>query len=258
MRRSIPPTHPAAGSCVVWWAAAGEPAAPTAPPSLLDSTERQRWGTFWQAADRQRYAVGVVLTRLVVGAALGQRPEAVVIDRRCGWCERPHGRPVVAGGPAVSVSHAGGLVGVAIGPPADIGLCVGLDVEPVGATAHVEEVAADLLSSAEHDALAGVQDRPGAVLRTWVRKEAALKAIGRGLADDPRELTVSISAATVERWPAHQGTRRLVDLRARSGYVASLALLAGPDGQPALDGLDVQERDGDTVLRVVGPPLGGS
>lgn len=118
---------------------------------LLDSVEWDRRDRYMRDADRDRFTLGVVMTRLAAGAVLGMPPDKVRVTRTCTDCGAPHGRPVIAGGPHVSVSHSGERIAVAIsryGP-------LGVDVE---ATRRLRpEIAGHLLSEAEIAAAAEVQ-----------------------------------------------------------------------------------------------------
>uniref|UniRef100_UPI000A3F72D0 4'-phosphopantetheinyl transferase family protein n=1 Tax=Cellulosimicrobium cellulans TaxID=1710 RepID=UPI000A3F72D0 len=95
-----------------------------------------------------------------------------------------HGKPelaaALAAGLHVSVSTAPGLLAVAVSDEGP----VGVDVESVAAVG-AAPVADVLLHPRE--AAAG----PRALARTWVRKEALLKATGHGLVVPPAELVVA-------------------------------------------------------------------
>ena len=168
----------------VWWADLTS-ADVTLAASLPDS-ERERLEGL-TGADRARRAVGAALLRHAVaqhraggGRAVPQEravsqdlavPQdlagaggddvddpgtGIIVDRTCAGCGAQHGRPVVAGGPHVSVAHAGVLVVVATCAQAE----VGVDVE--------RETRLD----DPHEAAA------------WVAREARLKA---GLGTDESE-----------------------------------------------------------------------
>ena len=145
----------------------------------------------------------------------GVSTTAVELIQVCARCGGPHGQPRVdiggRPGPAVSLTHAGGFVATAVAEAA-----VGIDLEPLDRShADIEAV---LLSPAEQRAWADVErrERPRALLHTWVRKEALLKAIGEGLAVDPRLVSISRAdqAPVLTGWQldGHTPSIRLADL----------------------------------------------
>jgi len=199
----------------VWWARLAD-----ARPShvdLLDPVERERRAAYRLDADRDRFTTGVAVSRTVLDRLLRRPPEAVPLDRTCPSCGRPHGRPRLPGDgpPFVSVSHAGGLVPVAVADSPATG--VGVDVEP--ASADVDGLADQVLSPAERASGGG---RPDAVLRIWARKEAVLKARGTGLSNP-------MSSFSVDHPPADLSLRDLT--WAGPTYLACVAV-RGPAGPP--------------------------
>lgn len=123
-----------------------------------------------------------------VASVAGVRPDQVLIDSSCDDCGSPHGKPRVSSPRApdgseivVSKSSAGGLVAVAVSMDA-AGRDLGVDVESRTSVsrARVDEVA---FSDAERDLIDDEPAATRALLRTrlWSRKEAYLKATGRGL-----------------------------------------------------------------------------
>lgn len=147
----------------VWWA--DLTAADAALEAGLPARERARLDELTTGADRARRAVGAALLQEAVRAHRAasedrEAPEALVaVDRTCERCGAQHGRPVVAGGPHVSVAHAGVLVVVATCADAP----VGVDVERA--------------ARFDHDV---------ARARDWVAHEARVKAGAEGSgAEDP-------------------------------------------------------------------------
>jgi 4'-phosphopantetheinyl transferase len=221
--------------CHVWWAALIHCAGWHS--RLLDATESVRHRSYRTAADRDRFTVGVALTRLVLGRYLGVPPDAVPIDRTCARCGGPHGRPRLATGAAIdfSVSHSGDVIGLAITRSLAGGgasRLVGLDVELISAATAKEAPVDVVLSAAEHLCYRklDVAARSTAFFRYWVRKEALLKATGDGLAVPMTHLTMSApdQPAQLAEWQGRPGYPALVsmhDLAARPGYVAALALV---------------------------------
>ena len=164
----------------------------------------------WLLSTR-RDAADTVLGDLVAGLVSG-RPH---IARRCSRCGgTDHGRPVVdADGVHLSLSRASGLVVAAVstvGP-------VGVDVERAGSAgfAGFEDVAV-------HPRERGCEPTV-----TWVRKEAALKATGWGLAIDPRDVWIGDGPSVTswdERLPSPERCW-LRDVPLAPGYVGAVAVI---------------------------------
>lgn len=222
------------GSVEIWWARLADAREDLA--ADLDPVEAGRLCAYRRQADRDRFLLGVTITRRVLAATFSVRPAAVELDRSCPTCGRPHGKVRSAAGIRLSVSHSGELVGVAFHPSAE----VGLDVEQVDPGLDVDALARMTLSAAE---TLPDNDRSLAFTRYWVRKEAVLKATGAGLSRDLRSITVTAPdqppAVTGEEQPAGI---QLVDLQVDDGYLAALAVLS--DRQ-----VDVVQRNAEKLLR---------
>lgn len=128
-----------------------------------------------------------------------------------------------------SVTHSGGLVGVAFHRGGE----VGLDAEAVDPALRVPEIAPGVLSPRELAELDRVPPagRLRAFLRYWCRKEAAAKAVGVGLRTRFRALEVTPPGrpAAVTRWPdrpAAARTLRLTDLDVDDAHRTCLAVLS--------------------------------
>jgi phosphopantetheinyl transferase len=216
--------------CQVWWA---RPRDDPALRSLLDAGERERAGRFGLAGDRARFVAGRALARLVLAGLTGLAPRELALTSRCAFCGGPHGKPrlagaAAAGGPEVSfsVAHSGDRVVVAAARGAELGVDVEQDAGPSR-----DRLARRVLTPAERAALAALPPgrRRGGFAVCWCRKEAVLKADGRGLAVPMSALTVSPpgTAAALLAWrdgPAGPGAR-LADLHPGPGYAACLAVL---------------------------------
>ncbi len=233
--------------CDVWWA---RPAAATERLlAMLDDIERERYDRYRLEVDKLRFLTGRTLVRMIAGERLGVAPEQVVLDASCYDCGKPHGKPrvVAPGAPEMSVSHSGSLVALAVvdGPP------VGIDVEQIR-TAEVGELARLTFSDEERavfDALpAG--ERQGAFFTYWARKEAVVKATGRGMSIALSKLTLSahdapprvLASGSPEVDPPGV---RMADLRPGHDYRASVAVLADED-------VDVREQDADGLIAALG------
>jgi 4'-phosphopantetheinyl transferase len=203
-------------SCLVWWAAVTDYR--PGHDRLLSDVEVARSGRMHRAEDRIRQRLGAVLLRLAAGAALGQSPQRVHVDRRCPRCSAPHGRPLLPGtGLHASITHSGELVGLALTGVAP----VGLDVERI--------------TDVDLDGLAGVVLHPDerapdrdAFFTYWTRKEAVVKATGDGLAVPLTEVRVTTPGQrpALLTYPGRDGLpAHLIDLRPADGYRAALAVL---------------------------------
>jgi 4'-phosphopantetheinyl transferase len=185
------------------------------------------------------------LLRTLAAPRLGTTPDAVRLGRAaCPACGGPHGRPVLLDAPDVHVSVATaagvGAAAVSVDGP------VGIDVEAFAGTAfpgfpdvalHPRERSGPAAASAAGRA------------RTWVRKEAVLKAAGVGLLVEPSCVVVSAPDAppVLEEWPRHPprvtvaaylplpdpAAVHLHDLGAPVGYAAAVAVVS-PSPGPAV------------------------
>lgn len=185
---------------------------------LLDERDRARRRQIAVPADRSRFLAAWVLARLVLGEKLNRDPAALSFDRACAHCNDPtHGKPVVetAGPrPDFSLAHSGGLAVLVVSDRA-----VGVDVED--ATAR-EQPLAPALSARERANCRSYAD----FARLWTRKEALLKAVGKGLAVHPRH--IEVLGTTLLALPAALGRPEdytLRDLPLPAPYVGSVAAL---------------------------------
>ena len=231
-----------APQCQIWWAR--RHSASYVPVDLFNDEERDRYVAYRHAADADRFAVGVWLSRTVLGGLLGCAPREVELLRDCPSCGRPHGRPrLAAAGPTISISHSGDLVVMA--------LCrthqVGIDVQECGVDVPSPDGVMSPRELTAHRVLAPNRRRYG-FFTTWVRKEAVLKATGDGLNFPLADLEVTGSdraAGVIACRGRPDLTVGLCDLPAPEGYAAAVAVLAAR--YPRLD-----HRDGDALLSTGG------
>lgn len=223
--------------CVVWWSS------PLPNEQrflrLLDETEHGRHLAYRQDLDKRRFLTGRVLAKTLAAERLGRAVEDIKFDSSCEDCGKPHGRPRVPGADLMlSISHSGDLIGVA----ATSGTPVGLDVETEKRRAD-SSLIEYALSPAEQRELEGLSDdeRAKAFFTYWTRKEAVMKATGKGLKIPLQSLTFSAyntpARLVVSSDRALDPARtRLKDLKATEGYRAAVALLTSED-------IDVTEVD---------------
>ncbi|WP_430869116.1 4'-phosphopantetheinyl transferase family protein [Demequina aurantiaca] len=187
---------------------------------------------------RLRRAESNNLALAAAGALLRSELPQLAVTRRCEACgSRAHGRPglttstAVSGGtavPSLTVSIARGrdaaIAAVAI---ADDSHEIGVDLE--SSSQPLSPGFADVVLGAGERALHPMTS--DSLLRTWVRKEAVLKAAGTGLRLDPRRVT--LEGLNVTGGPA--GPWSLVDLDLAPDLVAAVAVRCKADLDLGLD-----------------------
>jgi len=152
--------------------------------SFLSIAERNRAARFRYAGDEKRYCASRLLLREILGDHLGLDPAAVRFREEGGgkpFVDLPPGTPPVF----FSLSRSGDYCAVALSDTLD----VGVDIERVKGSFDWKPVAKAWLSEKENRALCNLGDRGSGVeafFRLWCAREAAAKALGKGLALDSR------------------------------------------------------------------------
>ncbi|EOW9527132.1 4'-phosphopantetheinyl transferase superfamily protein [Bacillus cytotoxicus] len=214
-------------NCQIWWAQISD-----LQPwhfHLLDEEERKKANSFHHAADRARFVIGCVISRLVLRKHLAVSPLQVPIDRTCPVCKLAHGRPQLPDGmPQLSVSHSGEYVVVAFTASAP----VGIDIEQITPNIDVMNMATGVLTDTEMMHVMQLPDEKkiAGFLTYWTRKEAVLKATGEGLMISPTHLTVSAPNDAPKLLVFKEKSLLLENTVMREvqfglGYIASLAVL---------------------------------
>ncbi|SFK95501.1 4'-phosphopantetheinyl transferase [Amycolatopsis sacchari] len=205
--------------CAVWWARP----LPNEPRylALLDEAEHGRHQAYRQEIDRRRFLTGRVLAKTVLGERLGRPPESVAFDATCDDCGKPHGKPKLTG-VEFSISHSGDRIGLAVTTSP-----VGLDVETENRRAD-ESLISYALNETEQQALNGLPEEAKAseFFQYWTRKEALMKATGRGLKIPLQSITLDGPRLAACTDPAlDPANTRLADLTPGDGYRAAVAVL---------------------------------
>jgi len=162
---------------------------PDAEWALLNPEERDRALRFGQHADRMRFVYARAGLRQVLGDVMGIRPAHVVFETN------RYGKPQLQVACAVdndlqfNVSHAGDYVLIALSTDRH----VGVDIERRNLTLTIPELEPHILSDLEWRS--GVAARPR-FFDCWAAKEAVLKAIGIGVADHLRDVSVLLPEAS--------------------------------------------------------------
>ncbi|MGM0825191.1 MAG: 4'-phosphopantetheinyl transferase family protein [Pseudomonadota bacterium] len=181
---------------------------------LLSQAEWQRAQRLRRHADVVRAVATRAALRRLLSAHTGVAPDKLV------FTHNTFGKPRLesANGPAFNVSHSGHVALIALAP----GGAVGVDIERCRSEAELAPLSELVLSPSEQ------LDHALPFMERWVVKEAALKALGLGIAEHLQALSVMPA-------PGPSGTYHLEhsipvssplqawSLAAPSGYAAALS-----------------------------------
>jgi 4'-phosphopantetheinyl transferase len=146
----------------------------------LSEAEKERAQRFRFAVHARRHRVGRAVARQLLANWEGQAsaPPAMLQN----WIEGSNGKPMLSapGAPHFNLSHSGGWAILAISDHSP----VGIDMELSRSSEQIAEMATRILTSDEARLFANQPACNQRLLRTWVRKEACLKAIGVGLSHE--------------------------------------------------------------------------
>ena len=169
------------GTVSVWRVRLDSPSLRAAPlEAVLSVDERARAARLHFEHSRRTFIVTRAVLRLILSRQMGTEPDAVR------FVYSAEGKPsLVAAGCRLrfNVSHSGDVALVAV----TIGVEVGVDVERVRPVPDALSIARRFYTAREAT-LVGQQtegERDRVFLSIWTRKEACLKAVGRGLLIDP-------------------------------------------------------------------------
>jgi 4'-phosphopantetheinyl transferase len=174
--------------------------------ALLAADEKDRAAGFRFDRDRVRFVVMRGMLRLILAGRLDVTAVSIDLD------VNEYGKPSVPGGADFSVGYSGdmGLIAVASAP-------VGVDIEEVDPGKVTAGMVEEVFSPGERESyLSGsMPEDAGAFFRGWVRKEAIVKAVGKGLSCPLPQIGSRLEEKTFtasyggSRW----WTRELVDWR---------------------------------------------
>lgn len=216
------------GSVHVWFARLDHPdAVMQRLAENISSDEYKRAMRFRFPQGRNRYMVARALLREVLAGYLGSEPRALSFQYG------RYGKPTLAGTFAESeirfnVSHScgGALVGVAQGRE------IGVDLEFIRPLSDLRDLAESCFSIAEKAALEALpeHERLRGFFDGWTRKEAYLKATGKGLSFSLQSFEVSLAPGPGRRalmlpdGSKNEPALTLVSLAPRADYSAAVVV----------------------------------
>ena len=198
---------------------------------MLSEDERARANRFYFDPDRLRFTLSRAGLRMILGHYLNCPAAALQ------FAYGSSGKPTLAA-PAeplcFNLSHSQDLVLYAVAWNRE----VGIDIEQMRADCDYEAIVGRFFSAPEQQELAQLSPdlRLQGFFNGWTRKEAILKAMGKGLTVPLEQLEVSLIGDAClrrfDRQPAELTRWRLSDLQVAAGYAAAVAA-AGQDWQLA-------------------------
>lgn len=190
----------------------------------LSPDETRRAGQFVDPNLRKRFIAGREFLRETLGTYLQLPPWEIRLETGA------HGKPRLAGcrcnAPLLhfNLSHSGPLILLAIAVDHEIGI----DVEQIATDAPIIDMARLAFSHREKKELSVFQgiNQLEAFYRCWTRKEAFLKAIGKGFALPSNSFDMSLQpAATVPfNCPETDALWHLHQVSVPGGFCAALAI----------------------------------
>lgn len=187
--------------------------------AILDHAERERAARLRIDSDRLRFTSARAALRRIAARHLGADPRSIRFTHGA------HGKPELVGAAGLlrlNVSHSGTLALVALSRGEE----VGVDVERHRRDVDVDGLAAIVCTVRERAMLCALapEERRAAFFDVWTRKEAVLKALGRGLTLAPDRVEVADGGAVpVEVAPGARVAVAVQPLDVGPGHSAAVA-----------------------------------
>ena len=211
------------GEVHVWRLALDQPASVlTEFRHTLDANELERAGRFHFEKHRRHFIAGRGGLRYVLSRYLDVKP------KQLRFTYGTFGKPALEGKELrFNMSHSHGLALFAVSADRELGV----DVEHIRADFASEDIARRFFSHLEVAAFNALpkEDQVAGFFRCWSRKEAYIKAIGRGLSEplDAFDVTLARGEAALLRASGQDVSRwTMFDLDAGDDYAAALLVEA--------------------------------
>lgn len=194
---------------------------------LLSSEERERVSRFHGAADRNRFRVTHTAMRMILAQYLNVGPQELSFSSDIGV------KPELASqfkdtGIQFNLSHSSELALLAVAR----GAKVGIDVERINPQFPIDEISERFFSAAEISTLNALpaEEKVEAFFSCWTRKEAYIKAIGKGLSVPLDSFEVAFGSArsaalvAIRNNPAELSRWSMYELKVPAGYKGALVV----------------------------------
>ena len=195
--------------------------------SILSADEKSRAARYHREIDRQYFIAARATLRQILGSYLQTDPAALVFAYS--EKEKPSlGGTEAASGIEFNISHSGSIALLAFARQREIGV----DVEQIRRDFETAKIAARFFSAAEQKQLAALpeEQRSEAFFLCWTRKEAYIKATGKGLSLPLHQFDVSLAPkeqnALLACRPDPQERAKWVmrDIQVPEGYAAAICV----------------------------------
>jgi 4'-phosphopantetheinyl transferase len=208
------------GEVHVWRLALGQPHERFI--ELLDRDELSRANRFHFEKDRKHFVVARGFLRVLLGRYLNRDPKQLKFTYGA------YGKPELPGDEWLrfNMSHSHGIALYALNEGHDIGV----DVEYMRADFTSDDIARRFFSRVEVESLCGLptEERVASFFRCWTRKEAYIKATGRGLSQPLDGFDVTLapgeSAALLRTDAGAHEHWSMANIEVGPGYAGALAV----------------------------------
>jgi 4'-phosphopantetheinyl transferase len=181
----------------------------------LQPDEYSRGQRYLRSDDRHRFMYTRALLRMLIGHYCQLAPASVPLHTT------QYGKPTLLPelGKHVNVTHAGNWSVLAIGPSA-----VGVDLENAATGLEFQDIASLSFSQQEQYFLREADDPRAVFFQLWTRKEALIKATGRGISDALADIPVLDGHHTVsDVFLGEPGPWLVTSFNVATDYPAALA-----------------------------------
>jgi len=188
--------------------------------STLEQDELFRADRFHFEKDRRAFVVSRGFLREIIGRYTNTRPEQLR------FAYGPYGKPALEGRLRFNMSHSHDLALIALTEDHELGV----DVEYMRADFASADIARRFFSPVEVEVFNSLaqEDQVAAFFRCWTRKEAFIKATGKGLSQPLEGFDVTLGPrepAALLRVDGEDASRwTLSDVKIDEGYAAALAV----------------------------------